>query len=139
MRPAGHGGVWGRLEEKMAGHSERRRSVRVGVTSTLAVRCVEVRTPLRLIDVSSGGFSVASAEALPMGQLITAQFASGDGAWASTFRAKVVYSRRQSAVPGRPQPVEYHTGLAFLQIEAPEVQARLDRLIDLATAAITFS
>jgi hypothetical protein len=100
---------------------------------------VEVRTPLRLLDVSTGGFSVASAEALPVGQVITAQFASGDGSWASAFRAKVAYSRRQSAVPGRAQPVEYHSGLAFLQVEVPEVQARLGRLIDLATAAITFS
>jgi hypothetical protein len=123
----------------MSSHDERRQSPRVDVVTSLVVRSQDIKFPLRLLDVSLGGFSTSSSEALELGRMVTVQFASGDQSWTAALRARVVYCRRQAAVPGRRQPVEYHSGFAFLQSDRQDVQARLGQIIDRATAVITFS
>ena len=93
--------------------------------------------PMELSDLSMGGFSVRSAEVLPVGEVMRFRFSTPSGSWAAALTAKSDYSFSESQGPETSSA--FLTGFKFLNPEAPSVQARIHSLVDHATSVVTFS
>lgn len=100
------------------------------------MHCEDTRLPLTLNDLGAGGFSLRSPAVLPVGVVMRFEFRTADARWATTLSAKSVYSRPD---PESPDGSLFLNGFMFLHPETPTVMARINALIDRATAVISFS
>ena len=106
---------------------ERRRSPRLDAPHTLRVELLTGDMPLRLRDVSSGGFLVATRTAFAPGTQHTFRFLSGG--WVSRpLTAVSVHSK-----PDQQNPSWFQTGFAFEG--HPDGVAEL---VDHVTSSLTF-
>jgi hypothetical protein len=107
------------------------------VTSRINVSSPDSQAAMNLADLSTGGFSVRSAEALPVGQVMRFRFFAPSGAWEVALTARSVYSRPDADGPS--DAPSYQTGFRFTNDESPAVQAGIHHLLDHATAMVRFS
>ena len=98
---------------------------------------MDTAVPLELSDLSMGGFSVRSAEVLPVGEVMRFRFRTPSGSWAAAITAKSVYSDPIPQASGASSA--FLSGFKFLNPESPSVQARIHSLVDHATSVVTFS
>ena len=116
---------------------ERRGAVRVAVTASINVSSLDSPAALNLADLGMGGFSVRSQDPLPVGKVMRFLFAAPTSLWVVSLTARAVYTRPDA---GGPSDVPSHqTGFQFINHDSPAVQARIQQLIDHATAAISVS
>ena len=121
----------------MTDGSERRRTIRVVVTSPINVQSPVAQVTMSLLNVSAGGFAVSSSAPLPVGVVMTFRFTSNPGTWSTLLTAKGAYSRPHHTTPDG--HVEYLSGFSFLNPETPGTLERILALMDHATSVVTFS
>ena len=107
------------------------------VTARIDVSSVDTRVGMHLADLSSRGFAVRSAEALPVGEVMRFKFATPSGNWTASLTASSVYSRPDAGGPS--DSPSYQTGFQFINPESPVYEARISQLVDRATVAVNVS
>ena len=121
----------------MASFEERRQTVRIGVNGNLHIESVPPGQALRLVDVGVGGFRVQAVAAMPPDEETSYRFATPDGKWFATFRARTVYCKLMP--PGATGDAQYSIGFMFVDGDSKSVQRQLMDLIDHATTFMSLS
>ena len=111
--------------------------MRVPVTARINISSLDTQAAMNLADLSMGGFSVRSQDALPVGKVMRFMFAAATSPWVVSLAARSVYARPDAGGPS--DAPSHQTGFQFINDESPAVQARIHQLLEHATAAITIS
>jgi hypothetical protein len=107
---------------------ERRGGPRIDVHGRVTAEFPGFNGRITLMNVSPGGFGIATTHILPSDDALEFGFSATDGAWAMTFKARLAYIRIQ---PGTKNgDAVYLAGLAFVDADAPHVRARIDDLLE---------
>lgn len=116
---------------------ERRETARVAVTARIDLSSLDTQVAMILADLSLGGFSVRSAEPLPIGVVMRFRFGTPSGSWTASLTALSIYSRPDAGGPA--ETPSYQSGFQFLNGDSPAVQARIHQLVDHATTVVSVS
>jgi PilZ domain len=111
--------------------------LRVPVTARINVSSQDTQAAMNLADLSMGGFSIRSTEALPVGQVMRFMFAAPTSPWVVSLTARAIYARPDAGGPS--DAPSHQTGFQFINDDSPGVQARIHQLLEHATAAVTIS
>jgi hypothetical protein len=111
--------------------------MRVAVTARINISSLDTQAAMNLADLSMGGFSVRSQEALPVGKVMRFMFAAATSPWAVSLAARSVYTHPDAGGPS--DSPSHQTGFQFINDESPAVQARIHQLLEHATAAVSIS
>lgn len=114
---------------------ERRRARRVPVADRLQATLVDSGIPVRLVDISFGGFMVESAAPFPVSSLHRFRIETADRSVALTITARTVHSRRDSASARHSW---YLSGFRFLPPPAPDAAADFVGLLDLVMSELAY-
>ena len=120
-------------EEKPVPFRERRKSPRVSVGREVQAGIATLGESVRVVELGFGGFSALLAQGLAVGSTHEFRFRVADGL-AVTLQATVRYCLRINS-NGR---VRYLVGVEFDRQDRPEVRNTIDRLLDAATAQLSF-
>jgi hypothetical protein len=112
---------------------ERRASPRVSVGREVQAGLATIGEAIRVVEVGFGGFSALVSTPLETGSIHEFRFRVASG-FAVALQGEVRYSLRMNS-PGR---VRYLVGVEFARQQRPEVRRTIDRLIDEATATLSF-
>jgi hypothetical protein len=111
------------------GGVERRKTPRFPVRERLLGLLIDDDRPVRIRDLSAGGFSTETVEPLHVGLVQRVRFTAHDDRH-TVLQARSLHSRPSCAVDGSPC---YVTGFAFI-IDAPDARERVDFLIEWVTS-----
>ena len=111
--------------------------MRVPVTARINISSLDTQAAMNLADLSVGGFSVRSQDALPVGQVMRFMFASATSPWVVSLTARSIYTRPDAGGPS--DAPSHQTGFQFINDDSPAVQARIHQLLEHATAAVSVS
>jgi hypothetical protein len=95
---------------------------------------VDTAAPVRVLEVSFGGFVLETAAPFPVGSRHLFRFETADDSIDLTVAARVVYSRRDSASARHSW---YVSGFRFLPPSDGDAAEHFDRLLDLVASALT--
>lgn len=125
-----------RIERRSMSDTDGRRSPRIEVDDRVAVSLTSPGHPLHLVDVSWGGFLVASADALPE-HAMQFTFSTPDGRWRTKLAATPIH-RHIRSTPDQAS-VEHVAGFKFLDLDRDDVMDAIDQLLDHAIGLIQCS
>ena len=112
---------------------ERRKSPRVSVGREVQAGVATLGETVRVVELGFGGFSALVNTSLAIGSRHEFRFRVANGL-AVTLNATVKYCLRMNA----PDRVRFLIGLEFDRQDRPEVRNTIDRLLDAATATLSF-
>jgi hypothetical protein len=98
-------------------HKERRKSPRFETEGRVHAQVLGAGQPVTLLDVSAGGFAIASDEVLPASESIKVRFEIPGRSWSTVLPARVAYGLLQRQTSGRHEG-KYITGYAFVDAGA---------------------
>jgi hypothetical protein len=113
---------------------DRRRSPRFVVGRGVQAGLVTIGEAVTVMEVGFGGFSALLHTPVPIGSQHEFRFRVPSG-FAVTLSATVKYCLRINA----PGTVRFLIGVEFDRQDRPEVRKTIDRLIEQATAALSFT
>src|ERR1700680_306888 len=105
---------------------ESRRSPRLALDRFVAGQLVPSGAPIKIRDISFGGFAMETSSQVHVGTCLNFRFTSKDGS-SFVLRARVAHSRRISG-PG--DPVFYVSGLEFAGQQTPTGEQAIDALLE---------
>ena len=114
---------------------ERRGARRVDVGDRLQATLVDSDIPVRVVDISFGGFLIETAAPFPVGSLHRFRLETADRSVALTLTARTVHSRRDSASA---QHSWYLSGFRFLPPQAPDAAEDFVDLLDLVMSELAW-
>jgi hypothetical protein len=112
---------------------ERRKSPRVPVGREVQAGIATIGESLRVVELGFGGFSALLNTPLPIDSCHEFRFRVASGL-AVVLHANVKYCLRINA----PDRVRFLVGVEFDRQDRPEVRKTIDRLLDAATATLSF-
>ncbi len=112
---------------------ERRASPRVSVGREVQAGVATIGESVRVVEIGFGGFSALMTTPLEVDSMHEFRFRVASG-FAVALQGSVRYSLRMNSA-GR---VRYLIGIEFERQERPEVRRTIDRLLDEATATLSF-
>ena len=112
---------------------DRRRSPRVAVGQEVQAGLVTIGEAVTVLEVGFGGFSALLTVPVPVGSQHEFRFRVPSG-FAVTLGTTVRYCLRINA----PDSTSFLIGVEFDRQDRPEVRRTIDRLVDEATAALSF-
>lgn len=108
--------------------AERRRNRRYAVEGLIVVEVPHSGPGVAVVDVSAGGFALATDKPLEGDGLQSFRFISKDQRWQAAFEARAVYFLLQPLDSG-PHAGKVITGFQFAHAEEPTVRRRIEDLL----------
>jgi hypothetical protein len=115
--------------------AERRQSPRIEILGQLDGFLMTVDTPVRVLDVSAGGFGVETPQPLTAGDVLECRFELRDGV-AVILQARVMHCRPKK---GRRTSQRYLAGFQFVEAPTPEAEAGRAQLMARVAATLQIS
>jgi hypothetical protein len=109
-----------------------RRSRRLAIDRLVTVQLVSSRVPIRICDISSGGFAIETSSPVGAGEVLNFRFTSKDGS-SFLLRATVAHSRRMPRPNG---PACYLSGLEFAAQQTPTGHQAIKGLLEKVNHAL---
>ena len=122
-----------RGSRKGQGGAERRQSPRIEILGQFDGRLMTVDTPVRVLDVSAGGFGAETTQPLDPGGVHDCRFELRPGV-AVILQARVMHCRPKKG--RRATTVRYLAGFQFLESPTPEAEAGRARLMERVAATL---
>ena len=119
---------------KGRGGSERRQSPRIEILGQLDGHLTSLDTPVRVLDVSAGGFGAETTLLLEPGAVHECRFELRPGV-AVILHAKVMHCRPKKGRRGA-TAVRYLAGFQFLESPTPEAEAGRAQLMERVAATL---
>jgi hypothetical protein len=114
--------------------SQHRHAPAIDAGDWLHATLVNTAAPVRVLEVSFGGFVLETAAPFPVGSRHLFRFETADDSINLTVAARAVYSRRDSASARHSW---YVSGFRFLPPSDGDAAEHFDRLLDLVASALT--
>jgi len=111
-----------------------RRSRRLAIDRLVTVQLVASRVPIKICDISSGGFAMETSSPVLTGEVISFRFTSKDGS-SFLLRATVAHCRRMPYSHG---PACYLSGLEFAAQQTPTGQLAIKVLLEKVSHVLAF-
>jgi hypothetical protein len=109
--------------------SERRKTSRLPAGENLVAEIVGVRQAVTLVNLGSGGFSVATKEWLPSLEHPQVRFHTPDKRWSATFEIRMSFALLQPRKSG-PYQGRFITGFAFRDAKTVKAKKRIQELLE---------
>jgi hypothetical protein len=107
---------------------ERRKNERIPIGDELRAELVGYDWPVRLVNISAGGFAVNSPIMVPAVGRLEFRFSTADRRWSTVLTARASYLLPDPTHQGS-APL-YRTGFAFEQAAEPGVRDRIAELME---------
>src|SRR6185436_13359911 len=113
----------------MSQASERRKASRIPVGDGLLAEIIGVRQAVTLVNVGSGGLSVATKEWLPSLEHPEVRLYTPDKRWSATFEIRMSFALLQPRKSG-PYQGRFITGFAFREAKSVKVKKKIQELLE---------
>jgi hypothetical protein len=107
---------------------ERRLGPRIEVHGTATVELDGFRGQLTLLNVSPGGFGIATTALVSGNCPLEFTFSGSDGRWTMTFAARLAYIRVD--LTSSDNRDVYLAGFTFVDVHDPDVASRVEELME---------
>lgn len=114
---------------------ERRRNHRYAVEGTIVVEVSTTGRDTAVVDISVGGFALATTSPMLGEGIQSFRFVSKDGRWHTTIEATGRYSS-PSPVSEGPHAGKIITGFQFENVDEPAVRRRIEDLLAHAVGVV---
>jgi hypothetical protein len=114
--------------------SDLRRSRRLAIDRVIKGELVSPRAPLKICDISAGGFAMETSFPVRTGEVLSFRFSARDGS-SILVRATVAHSRQISSPIG---PVVYLSGLEFAAKFTTRSQQAIKGLLEEVRLVLSF-